>query len=383
MKRFELCFQFQGQDRYIVPEICPPEPSFPLPNFKDSSQMIRLEYCYEFMPKSIMTRFICRNHGAIKDEQFWPSGVVLDYDGTLALLQANEIKKKIYVTVSGKAAKEVLFLIRKEIEHIHDTIKKPPVSEMIPCICLECVVDKQPHMFKYETLKKYQDKNIELIRCDKSTEEISVTTLIEGIIDLKQYVVSPLNDYLNLTLVHRNENRYEQSVDQPVERKTRTIQIFLASSSELKEDRENFEIFIYRETKRLNGQGIFLNLNIWEDFIDVMSRTRLQDEYNKVIEECDVFVSLYFTKVGKYTAEEFEVAFKQFKKTDTPLIYTYFKDSPVTTGSISRSDINSLLDFKDKIKEIGHFYTSYSNIDDLKYQFKMQLDKILPTLTKR
>ncbi|MEM9276584.1 MAG: hypothetical protein AAGA80_27125, partial [Cyanobacteria bacterium P01_F01_bin.143] len=86
----------------------------------------------------------------------------------------------------------------------------------------------------------------------------------------------------------------------------RIIKIFLASSSELKGDREQFEILIGRENKEYIRKGIFLELVIWEDFLDAMSATRLQDEYNKTIAECDVFVSLFWTKVGQYTEEEFE-----------------------------------------------------------------------------
>ncbi|MDJ0582954.1 DUF4062 domain-containing protein [Crocosphaera sp.] len=82
------------------------------------------------------------------------------------------------------------------------------------------------------------------------------------------------------------------------------LKIFLASSSELKEDRDQFEIFINRQNKKYIKQGIFLELVIWEDFLDAMSRTRLQDEYNKAIKECDVVVSLFKTKVGQYTEEE-------------------------------------------------------------------------------
>jgi hypothetical protein len=82
--------------------------------------------------------------------------------------------------------------------------------------------------------------------------------------------------------------------------------IFLASSSELQEDREQFEIFINRKNKDWIHKGVFLYLIIWEDFLDAMSQTRLQDEYNKAIRECDIFVMLFSTKVGQYTEEEFE-----------------------------------------------------------------------------
>ncbi len=152
--------------------------------------------------------------------------------------------------------------------------------------------------------------------------------------------------------------------------------IFLASSSELKDDRVAFELYINRKNKEWHDKGIFLELISWEDFLDAMSQERLQDEYNKAIRECDIFVMLFFTKVGKYTNEEFETAFGQFKKTNKPFIYTYFKDAAITTGSANRKDLMSLYAFQDKLDRLGHFYTVYKNIDDLKYQFERQLDKL-------
>lgn len=106
-----------------------------------------------------------------------------------------------------------------------------------------------------------------------------------------------------------------------------TKKIFLASSSELKEDRKEFEIFINRKNKDWVSQGVFIELIMWEDFLDAVSKTRLQDEYNKAIRECDIFVMLFFTKVGRYTEEEFETAFGQFQGTRKPFIFTYFKNT--------------------------------------------------------
>ena len=65
----------------------------------------------------------------------------------------------------------------------------------------------------------------------------------------------------------------------------RTLKIFLASSCELKDDREQFEIFLNRRNKDWVEKGIFLKLVNWEDFIDALSKTRLQDEYNQAIRD--------------------------------------------------------------------------------------------------
>ncbi len=159
---------------------------------------------------------------------------------------------------------------------------------------------------------------------------------------------------------------------------TKTIKIFLASSSELKGDREQFRIFISVENDRLHKQGIYLELVQWEYFMDTISDSRLQNEYNKALQVCDIAICLFFTKVGKYTAEEFDTAYETFKATGKPKIWTYFKDAPTNTGSLNDM-ILTLINFKKKLGELGHFYTSYTNIDNLKYQFKIQLDKILPS----
>ena len=156
------------------------------------------------------------------------------------------------------------------------------------------------------------------------------------------------------------------------------IKIFLASSSELKGDREQFEILINRENKEYIKKGIFLELVIWEDFLDAMSPTRLQNEYNKAIAGCDVFVSLYWTKVGQYTEEEFEKAFASFKVNNKPLIYTFFKEAPILPSQAKQ--MQTVFDFQGKLSKLGHFYTNYADINDLRYKFSKQLDKLTPNL---
>lgn len=156
----------------------------------------------------------------------------------------------------------------------------------------------------------------------------------------------------------------------------KTKKIFLASSSELLDDRKEFEILINRKNKDWVAQGVFLELVVWEDFLDAVSKTRLQDEYNKAILDCDIFVMLFCTKVGKYTEEEFETAFGQFRTTNKPFIFTYFKDAAISTGSANKSDLISLWAFQEKLAALGHFKTDYKNIDALKLHFTQQLDKL-------
>jgi hypothetical protein len=157
---------------------------------------------------------------------------------------------------------------------------------------------------------------------------------------------------------------------------TKTIKIFIASSAELKEDRDELRLFLSVENDRLHEQGVYLQLVQWEYFSDAISPTRLQDEYNKALQDCDIVLSLFFTKAGKYTQEEFDVAYQYFKTHGKPTIFTYFKEGDINTANINEQ-VLSLLNFKQKLIDLGHFPTHYKNIDDLKNQFKSQLERII------
>lgn len=148
------------------------------------------------------------------------------------------------------------------------------------------------------------------------------------------------------------------------------IKIFLASSNELKAERIIFETNIYRKCKAWIDKDVFLHLDIWEDLSARMSQQSSQEEYNKFVRSADLFVLLAFTKVGIYTGEEFENAFGTFMATQKPFIFTYFKE---TSGAVDQS----LLQFKQKLKDLGHFYSSFMDSNDLWNQFNKELDRLL------
>lgn len=147
------------------------------------------------------------------------------------------------------------------------------------------------------------------------------------------------------------------------------IKIFLASSNELKSERDQFEIEIYRKCKTWFDKGIFLHLDIWEDLSARMSLTGSQSEYNKYVQDADLFVFLAYSKVGKYTSEEFENAFGQFHSQQKPFIFTYFKNAP-------EKEEESLSNFKKKLSELKHFYSGFKDSNDLWNQFNKELDRL-------
>ena len=82
-------------------------------------------------------------------------------------------------------------------------------------------------------------------------------------------------------------------------------------------------------------------------------------------------VVLFYTKVGRYTHIEFETAYQHFKEKGKPLIFTFFKQ-PATTVII-QADITA---FQEQLAKIGHFYTKYTNTEDLLLQLDDQVEKL-------
>jgi len=154
-----------------------------------------------------------------------------------------------------------------------------------------------------------------------------------------------------------------------------TIRIFIASSAELEADRKAFRQFLSVENDRLHKKGLYLELVQWENFLDAVSQTSLQDDDNKKLEKCDIVVCLFFTKAGKYTQQEFDKALKQFHETGSPMIYTYFK-SGAPQPDTADERVQDMLNFKKRLSEIGHFLTKYNSTEDLLLQFRKQLDRL-------
>ena len=152
-------------------------------------------------------------------------------------------------------------------------------------------------------------------------------------------------------------------------------QIFLASSAELKEDRKEFKLYIAGKNDMLEKKGVYLKLLTWEDsFVNAIVEDGLQTKYDEAIKQCDVIFFLFWTKGGKYTLQEFEVAYKQYQLTGKPRIFTFFKETDAERDE-------TLKNFKKKLagsEYYGnkHYPTKYINKHDLCNQVYDQLEKL-------
>ena len=97
-------------------------------------QALRFIFAYDFLPKSIMPRFIVKMHADIKDDLRWRTGVVLEDEDlqSVAVVKADEEAKKIFVAVVGEQKRDYFAAIRKTFRTIHQSFEKLDVTELIP-----------------------------------------------------------------------------------------------------------------------------------------------------------------------------------------------------------------------------------------------------------
>ncbi len=159
----------------------------------------------------------------------------------------------------------------------------------------------------------------------------------------------------------------------------RTVKIFLASSAELRADRDEFKLAVAARNDAWMHHGVLLQVVAWEHFLDLMAADGLQQVYNRAIAECDLFVMLFHTKVGRYTLEEFETAFGTFQATGKPFLLTYYKQAADAGRTVDPADQASLIAFQDRLKTLRHYQTVYQTVDGLNLHFSQQLDRLAAT----
>ncbi len=356
MHKFGLMYHIDNSDCFVVPAHLSTIKPYSTWKFEGSPNVLFFIYEFDkYMPQGIMSRLIVAlNHHIKNHDNVWHRGVNLELNGASAeIIESYGGSNRFEIRIAGSNKIELLAVIRERFAEVLSPFSRLQYKQLIPCTCETCSSSSEPAFHNYDLLLSFREMGVGS-QCSKTGRVIEAERLLK--------IVSQSS---NMELLTTTEEHMK------------IIRIFLASSMELKDDREQFEIFINRENKTLVKTGQFIELILWEDFIDAMSQTRLQDEYNKALASCDIFLSLFFTKVGKFTGEEFGKAYNQFKSSGRPYIYTYFKNFPINSMELKKDDAISKFEFEEKLKELGHFPTEYKNIDDLKYKFKMQLEKLL------
>lgn len=192
MEKFELCYKISSKT-ILIPDLLPV--AQPLFDF-DYDNALKFKLEYDFLPRSIMPKFIVKRNTDILNKLQWRTGVVL-HDKTCqatAMIKADNEDRNIQIWVTGQQKRDYFATIRKTLWDLHNEFEKLDVIELVP------LPDKdkrgQTVYVEYEELighylddRPYYNGRIR--------KEYDVRELLDGIIDMDgpQQVRSQINIY--------------------------------------------------------------------------------------------------------------------------------------------------------------------------------------------
>ena len=170
MKKFELCYALD-RENVLLPGLLPVEE----PDAKFSSDRpARFVIDYDFLPKSIMPRFIVRMHEDIDQGYRWRTGVIL-YNrqlDTRALIRTDEVERRIAITVVGIQRRDYLGIILFSFRKINESFEKLAFTEKIP------MPDAPDVTVSYSHLVLLESRGIRSFIPDGSEREYDVQELL-------------------------------------------------------------------------------------------------------------------------------------------------------------------------------------------------------------
>jgi hypothetical protein len=150
-----------------------------------------------------------------------------------------------------------------------------------------------------------------------------------------------------------------------------TIKIFLASSGELRAERD--AVFKFKETVAKSHTHLHLEIVEWE--IDRPSGSvgagRIQDAINPLLADpdCKIVFALFYSKAGEFTVEEFRLAERLDKK-----VFVYFKAGFSPTDREQNKLYDKVLVLREQLEhENRNLFKDYSDLTKFELFFKDDL----------
>ncbi|MEW6585907.1 MAG: hypothetical protein AB1442_09900 [Nitrospirota bacterium] len=150
--------------------------------------------------------------------------------------------------------------------------------------------------------------------------------------------------------------------------------LFLASSNELAGERDLVERVIQRKNSTVIDKGFFLEVVRWEELLLIFGPDGVQARFNAEILECDAMIVLFHKKVGRFTKQEFDFAYNNFREGHNPRhILVYFKHARVAIHLIDKA-ILDIQKMRQQIEGDGQFYNVFRNMAQLELSLLKQLE---------
>lgn len=173
MKKFELCYSLPTNNILIPNLLVVEEPEFHYINEDD----LYFVFSYDFLPKSIIPRFIVKMNLSIKGDLRWRTGVILEDDAckATAIIKSDDEEKRISIKVYGEQKRDFFSIIRHTIKEINNSFEKIDVTELVPLPGYEEIEVEYAELIGYERAGK------EEIFIGRIGTTFSVVKLLNGI----------------------------------------------------------------------------------------------------------------------------------------------------------------------------------------------------------
>jgi len=163
------------------------------------------------------------------------------------------------------------------------------------------------------------------------------------------------------------------------------VTIFLSHSSEVEKDVKEIELEIRRMYQKSND--IQLIIEHYSESDKSIHPNGYQERLNEILLSCDILYLFVERRVGKYTEEEFNVAYDSFKKNELPYISVFFKKFCIEDNATDEEwkNANYLREFKQKIAELqnNQYVIAYKDIEELKLKVSKQLQYDIDKIKKK
>jgi hypothetical protein len=279
MQKFELCYELRDSQppTWLVPQLLPPAKPAALADWSKPEDLV-LRNKYDFLPKGMISRLTVRLHRYVRDpEMAWVTGVLFEREiepgispPTAVLVQILEKGDEIEMRVRGLEAKALLSVIAADLDALNESFQglRGKVDKRIPCNCKVCGAAAIPEFFDQKPLLKRKQDNRLKVECPRSYELVDVLDLLEGI-------------RLDNLPRWASEDKGAASA-RTVAALPREIRIFLASSAELRGDRDAFELYVLQQNPELLKKGFQLKVERWENFLPRCPRLALRTSTTKL-----------------------------------------------------------------------------------------------------
>ncbi len=164
------------------------------------------------------------------------------------------------------------------------------------------------------------------------------------------------------------------------------LPVFVGSPGDVSDEREALESIVTELNKSWSRTlGLRLELIRWEtDIYPGFGDDPQQVINNQINDEYDVFIGIFWGRIGTATKreisgtiEEFKRVYERYKKDNNSVdILLYFKDAALPPSKIDPKQLKDLMEFKSSLGERGALYWEFESLTDFEAILRPHLSAI-------